>query len=367
MEQYRTLERRRGLPVAMKAFLAIAIVALSATILWVGGGAVGPFVSSVVKGFGTFFSDVGAAASSPKATDAPQVGDAPVITQPEQPYTNADTIDVTVTVPSALVGLEGYSVRLYVTLPDTDPTVAGEAPVSSVSKVVIPGIALADGRNDFTATILGPGGETEPSSVATWIQDTSKPKISVISPKDGAQATKSPVTVKGKSQADALVRLQNAANGAVATATADTDGLWEAAIALAQGVNAITVTATDPAGNENEMTLNLRLGDGRLTVSVSGSAYRFKAPNLPKAVTFTATVRGADGLPLPGALVLFTLSVPGLEAAVSGEIPADGDGKATFSTTIPAGALPGSGLVTVLVTTSDGQTATDRVVLTVIE
>ena len=101
--------------------------------------------------------------------------------------------------------------------------------------------------------------------------------------------------------------------------------------------------------------------------SVSGSAYRFKAPNLPKAVTFTATVRGADGLPLPGALVLFTLSVPGLEAAVSGEIPADGDGKATFSTTIPAGALPGSGLVTVLVTTSDGQTATDRVVLTVIE
>ena len=365
MEPYRNMERRSGLPFGMKVFLAAAIAALSLTILWVGSGAVGPFISEMVKGFGTFFTNIGTAAGSTKPTEAPLVGDAPVIDPPDQPYTNADTIDVTVTIPAADVGQTGHSVRLYVALADGAPGVVAEKPVGALSKVTLPGVPLSNGRNDFTATIVGPGGETEASPVVTWIQDTAKPKLTVTSPKDGTQVAKSPVTFKGKSQANATIRLQNTTSGAVASATAAADGAWEASLALSQGVNAITITATDPAGNESTSSLTVRLGEGHMTVQVSGTAYRFNVAKLPKAVTFTAAIRGADGQPLAGAVVLFTVSVPGLEAIVSGEVVTDGTGVATFSTTIPAGAMPGSGLVTALVSTSDGQTATDRAVLTV--
>ena len=98
--------------------------------------------------------------------------------------------------------------------------------------------------------------------MATWILDTSKPKITVISPKNNAQVKQDKVTVKGKSQALAEVRLQNAANGAIATVKAGKDGLWSASLAVANGGNAITITATDPAGNANTAQLNVRKGSG---------------------------------------------------------------------------------------------------------
>ena len=81
---------------------------------------------------------------------------------------------------------------------------------------------------------MGPGGESERSAVATWVLDTSKPKVSVISPKNNAQVKKASVTVKGKSQAGAEIRLQNAANGAIATTTAGKDGLWETTVAIGE-------------------------------------------------------------------------------------------------------------------------------------
>ena len=78
---------------------------------------------------------------------------------------------------------------------------------------------------------MGPAGESERSAVATWVLDQSKPKVSVISPKNNAQVKKAVVTVKGKSQAGAEIRLQNAANGAIATTVVGKDNLWETTLA----------------------------------------------------------------------------------------------------------------------------------------
>jgi hypothetical protein len=66
-----------------------------------------------------------------------------------------------------------------------------------------------------------------------------------------------------------------------------------------------------------------------------------------------------------GATALFTVTVPGLEAIVSGEVATGKSGAATFTTRIPAGATRGSGLASVLVQTDDYGTGTDRQVLTV--
>jgi hypothetical protein len=364
---YRRIERRRGLPLPLKAFLAASVLVLSGAILWVGSGQVGPFVSSVVRGFDGFVSRVGAVAGSPTPTEAPDVADAPSIAAPDQTSTNRDVIDVTVSVPTNVTGTDGYTVRLYVTRADEDPVLLVDQPVGETAVQVITGVQLVAGRNDFQAAIFGPGGESDRSAVVTWVLDTSKPKVTVISPKANAQVKRSEITVKGKSQAQAEIRLENAANGAIATTTAGKDGLWQTRIALASGANAITVTATDPAGNSNSTEILVRKGSGRLTAALSGSQYRFKASKLPRQVTFSVAVTDPDGRRLSGAMALFTVSVPGLEAIVSREIRTNRQGVATFTTTIPSGATPGSGLATVLVTTDNDGRVTDRQALTILE
>jgi hypothetical protein len=353
------------MPFVAKALLAASIVVMGGFIVWAGSGGVGPFLASVVSGFGGFVETVGTAVGSTAPTEAPITSDAPVITSPEQPYTNAETIDVTVRVPAAIAGETGYTVRLYVTLPDTDPKILAESPVGATSVLVIPGVTLVKGSNDLQASVLGPGGESELSPVVSWVFDNVKPKVAVTSPKSGASISKTSTTVKGKTQAGSKVRLANNVNGATATVAAGKDQLWEAKIAIGEGLNVITITITDPAGNVNTGTLKLRHGSGELRAVLTGSAYRFKASKLPKQVSFTVVVTDPGGSRLAGATALFTVSVPGLEPIVSGQIRTNGSGTATFTTNIPRGVMKGSGLATVLVTTDGLGTITDRQVLTV--
>ncbi len=365
LARHRQIERRRGLPVLAKALLAVAVVALGAAILWVGSGGIGPFVSGVAQGFGGLVNRIGAVVASPSPTVPPLIGDAPLIVAPDEPYTNLESVDITVNVPQAVVGQDGYSVRLWVTLKDTQRSVIAEAPVGRTSVLIVPGVALVSGRNDIQASIRGPGGESDLSEVATWVLDQVQPAITIISPKDNAAVTKSAVTVKGKTQARSTIVARNEANGATASTDADKDGLFAITLAVAAGVNGITITATDPAGNAASKVLNVRKGSGKLIVSLTGSIYRFKSSKLPKDATFTVLVTGPDGRPLAGATALFTVTVPGLEAIVSPEIQTGSNGKATFTTRVPKGALAGTGLASVLVTTTDSGTGTDRQVLTV--
>jgi hypothetical protein len=363
--QHRRLERRRGLPLVAKLLLGSSIVVLGAFIVWTGSGGVGPFLASIVRGFGGFVQTVGTAVGSPAPTDAPVTSDAPVIGTPERAYVNAKAVAVTVTVPKSIAGLPGYTVRLWVTLPDKDPAVVAEAPVGATSVIVIPDVPLAKGRNDMQASIVGPGGESERSAVESWVFDNVKPKVEVTSPKNGASVSKATATIKGKTQASSTVRLVDDINGATAAVTAGTDGVWESPIAIGQGINTITITITDPAGNVNTGTLTLRRGSGKLVASLTGTVYRFKASKLPRQVSFTVVVTDPGGHRLAGATALFTVSVPGLQSIVSGQVRTNSSGSATFTTTIPKGAMPGSGLATVLVTAGPLGTITDRQVLTV--
>ncbi len=365
LARHRRIERRRSLPLAAKASLAIAVAALSLGVLWVASGSVGPVIASAVHGFGSFVASIGSAVSSPDPTAAPPVADAPTIVSPEEPYTNADNVDITVRVPTSVLGLPDYTVRLWDTLADKPASVLTEVAVGPTSTLIIPNVPLSKGRNDIQASIVGPGGESEKSAIATWVQDTSKPKLTVISPKDRSSTTKSSITVKGKTQARSSVRLRNDANNATTTADADADGLFEAKIALVSGINTIGVSTTDPAGNTNTTTITVRRGSGKLVVALTGTAYRLRAKKLPRTLSFTVTVTGPDGKRLAGATALFTVTVPGLEAIVSSELSTKSDGTATFTTTIPAGAMAGSGLAAVLVTTDSSGQGTDRQVLTV--
>jgi len=359
------VERRRALPLPIKAALAATVVLLSMGILWVASGAVGPMVDGAVKGLGNVVSSIGNVVASPDATEPPAIADAPTIDAPDEPYTNDDVVDLTVNVPAAWVGKDGYTVRLWVTLPDKDAELLDEVAVGPTSVLVMPDVELQKGRNDFQASINGPGGESELSGVTTWVLDQSRPKITITTPKASSSTTKDTVTVKGKTQGRSTVRIKNDLSTAVVTVEAGKDGLFEAKIGVEPGINTLTVTAVDPAGNPNTETLTVRKGSGDMQVSLSGTAYRFTAKRLPRTVRFTVVVTDPAGRRLPGAIALFTVSVPGLEAIVSDEKTTDGHGVASFTTSIPKGAMPGAGLASVLVTTDNYGLKTDRQVLTV--
>jgi hypothetical protein len=349
----------------VKLAMVASIALLSLGIVWVASGAVGPAVDGAVRGLGGFVSSVGNVVSSPEPTTAPLIPEAPTVVAPDQPYTNDDVVDVTVNVPAYVAGADGYTVKLWVTLKDQAPQMAQEVPVGATSVLVIPEVELEKGRNDLQASIVGPGGESELSAVASWVLDQSRPSIKITSPKDRSATSKPAVTVKGKTQANSTVRVRNDLNGATATVEAGKDGLFQAQVVVDPGINTLTITATDPAGNPNSETLTIRRGSGQMQVALTGNAYRFSAKKLPRRVTFTVVVTGPDGRRVPGATTLFTVTVPGLEAIVSDEQPTNDRGVATFTTSIPKGALPGSGLASVLVTTPDYGQLTDRQVLTV--
>lgn len=366
LARYRRIERRRSLPLPLKAAFALAVVLLGAGVLSVASGAVGPLASGLVSGFGGIIDSVGNAVSSPEPTAAPSISDAPAIVPPDEAYTNEDAVDITVTVPASIVGAEGYAVRLWVTLKDQDAKLVSEGPVGPTSLQVMPGIDLEKGRNEFQASIMGPGGESELSEPVAWVLDQSRPKVKIIAPAKASSATsKSSVTVKGKTQARSTVRLKNDLSGAVVTVEAGKDGLFQAKVALDTGINRITITSTDPAGNPNTETITVRRGSGSMLVSLTGSAYRFNSKRLPQRVTFQVVVTDPGGRRLSGASALFTVTVPGLEAIVSSELLTNSNGVASFTTRIPKGALPGSGLATVLVTSVEYGEKSDRQVLTV--
>ena len=234
---------------------------------------------------------------------------------------------------------------------DAEPTLVVEQPIGQASVQLIPSVGLDKGRNAFQASIVGPGQESELSAIATWVLDTSKPKLTIISPEDGSSTNKDNVTIKGKTQAGSSVRLKNDDNGATATVDANKDGLFEGKIRLSAGLNAIQITTVDPAGNPNDASLTIRKGSGKTTAKLTATAYQFRTNRLPKQVTFTVQVTDPDGKPIADATALFTVSVPGLEAIVSGEIRTNENGTARFTTSIPKGAMKGSGLATVLVDT----------------
>ncbi len=346
--------------------MAGGILVLAWFCLMIGLGILGPSVSSLVKGFGTMVASMTHITGSPSPSASGLVSDAPVIEPPDQPTTNVASADLTVLLPAAVVGLDGYSCRLYVTLPNAQPAVVAEAPVKGTSTLVFSTLTLAKGLNTFTATIVGPSGESAPSKAVTITLDVSKPKITISSPKNGASVKGTSVTVKGTTQPLSEVQIQDDANNAIVKATADDAGVFSAPITIAAGPNNLTISVTDPAGNGNTATITVSRGSGTLGVTLSSTGYTFSRRKLPANVTFTAVVIGADGKPVAGATALFTVTVPGIPALVSPVITTNGSGKATFSATIPKGAMAGAGVADVLITMPNGnQTTTDHVALTV--
>ena len=126
------------------------------------------------------------------------VSDSPLIAGPAdgEPYTNVPAVDLVLTLPSDAVGAADTFVKIYVALPEQAPAPVAQVPVGTAPQLVVP-VTLTEGANNFTATLLGPGGESEASPVVTWILDTAPPAITLTTPADGATINRQVVEIAG--------------------------------------------------------------------------------------------------------------------------------------------------------------------------
>jgi hypothetical protein len=338
-----------------------AVVAMAVGVLYVGAGGLGRLTAGVGSTVGNFIEGV-TATPVPSVTPVP-VSDAPSIESPAEPYTRDAEVDLVVTVPSALAGDPDYRLRVYLALEDQTPAPIQEAPLAAVARTIIP-VELTKGINDFTVTLVGPGGESEASPVVRYVLDATPPSLKVTSPASGSTVNAKAVKIKGKTQARSTINARNATTGDSLTATADANGVFTVSLPLAEGTNQINLTSTDPAGNEKSTKVTYRRGSGKLDVDLAASSYRFKRGALPSALRLTAAVTDPDGRPLRGAAVTFTLSVPGIPA-VTRDLTSDANGRAVWRTVVPAGASTGAGNVAVQVTAAEFGTATDNTIITV--
>lgn len=330
-------------------------------VLYVGAGGAASVVGAVGSTLGGFVDGVTA---TPVPSPTPVViHDAPSIQSPTEPYTNQEAVDLVVTLPTELAGDPDHRVRVYLALEGQAAAPIDEVQLATTQTMIIP-VALTKGINDFSVTLVGPNGESEPSPIVRYVLDQSKPPIKLSAPKDGATVNRKAIDLEGRSQARATLIARNEKNGTSIAGTAAADGSFTLSLPLASGSNVIRITSTDPAGNVNETELTVRRGSGKLRAALSASIYRIKRSALPEPVRLVVTVDDPDGKPLEGATVTFTLSMPGVQT-VTTAATTSANGRAVFETTIAKGATKGQGSAAVLVETGEFGSTSDQTVITI--
>ncbi len=112
---------------------------------------------------------------------------------------------------------------------------------------------LTEGANEFTAVSLLDGRKTGTSNPVTVTLDTMKPELTITNPKDGETTNRETITVEGTVVDDHLKSVT--VNGQQAAVSGD--GTYSKRILLDDGLNSITVVATDAAGNETTQTVSV--------------------------------------------------------------------------------------------------------------
>lgn len=342
----------------------VAVIALGVGVLLVANGGLGKVAAAIGTTFNGFVTDI-TKTPAPSAPD-PVVADAPTLEAPDEPYTNVSTVDLVGTVPAAVVGSPDSRIRIYLTIGKGDPGVAREVAVGTSQHFLVPGLALSPGTNTFTATIVGSTDlESDHSAAVTYILDRARPKITLSSPKANAIVNARSVQVVGLTQGRSTLSLSNLTTNKTVAGAADAKGAFSIAVPIGTGSNKIQVTVTDPAGNVNVTTVTVQHGTGKLSANLTASFYQVKLNKLPETVTLYVVVSDPDGKALEGARVTFTLTVPGVPAITSSVLTTSNTGKASFTTTIPKGAIAGQCLATVIVQTQAFGDKTARYPITI--
>lgn len=364
VRQHRGIDaRRRRLPLPTRLLLGLSVVALGGAVFLTATGGLGPIVATLGSGFGSAIGKLTATAVPSESIVV--ATNSPIIAQPESAWTNQAQVNLKVTVPSDALGDTNAKVRIYLALQGLKPAPLDEVPIGTSLTMTVP-VELTKGRNDFTATVIRSGVESESSPVVTINLDQDAPKITLKSPKNGSTVNDPVVTIKGTTEAKASLIALNAANGTSVNTNAGPDGSFTLIVSLEPGTNAIHLDATDVAGNVGGLDLSFVQGSGKMSANLSSSLYNINVSSHPSSLRLTVTVTDPTGAPISGATAFFTIQIPGL-GPISGSSTTGPDGRASLTTPLVGTIQVGAGAATVLVTHPVFGQTTDRVALTFVK
>ena len=178
-------------------------------------------------------------------------------TPPAKPTIITPDATLVQTATLTLIGLASgaSAVELFVDNTGTSSASLGTATVANGTWTIT--FDLEEGTNRITATAADAAGNVSESDVVTITLDSGAPnKPTIIAPTATLVGTAS-LTLQGGAEAGSTIQLWSlsgssvvAITGATATATA-TNGGWTITFDLREGLNTITATATDVAGNKS--------------------------------------------------------------------------------------------------------------------
>lgn len=343
--------------------LVVGVLALGGGVLFAATGGIGRIAEALGATMAGFVTDL---TSTPPPSTAPAVlSDAPLLEPPAEPYTREPTVDLVGQVPAELAGASDHRIRIYVAIGDQQPGPITEIPIGQTARFLVPGVILVEGTNAFTATIVGPAGESEPSAAATYVLDATKPNIKLRTPKNGALVNARSVEINGQTQPRSALSFTNVSTGETVIGEADDSGNFKLFVPIGPGINEIDLSSTDPAGNVQVARISVKKGAGVLAAALTSSFYRIRTSKLPEKVRLEVRVTDPDGQPLAGARVTFSLAVPGIPVIASRTIETGTNGGAAWSATIPKGSSTGVASAVVIVKAGDLGETTDRTSITI--
>lgn len=134
-----------------------------------------------------------------------------------------------------------------------------------------PTTALSDGSHTVKFDASDYDGNAAAQKSVTFKIDTVPPTLSVTAPTEGFKTNKAACTVTGKTSdatSGPVIVTVKLNNGTAAEVTVGSDGSFSKALTLVEGVNTITVVATDGAGKTTTVTRTVTLDTSAPVIQV---------------------------------------------------------------------------------------------------
>ncbi|HEY7587508.1 MAG TPA: Ig-like domain-containing protein [Thermoplasmata archaeon] len=251
-------------------------------------------------------------------------------------YIDSSAPDLVVTDPSYTLTQDPSATVSGTTEPGANVTVNGVPATVDGTGAFTEVVTLAEGLNTIEVVATDAAGNFASVTKSVTL-DTTPPALTVDEPTAGSLIGESVVTVSGTTEAGASV----AVNG-VAVAV-DSSGDWSADLALSDGAQTITATATDAAGNHATVTRSV-------TVDTTAPGITLTAPAEPLTNSDSVVVSGI-------------VSDPGASVTVNGNAATVNPTTGAFTTTLTL--ADGVQTITVVATDDAGNEGTATAIITV--
>jgi hypothetical protein len=269
---------------------------------------------------------------------------APILAEPASAFTAKTTWTTRVTL--GPTGIERRVLRLRIYRADRQVL---ELPVKAGKSMPVRNIPLKSGSNVISAVFVAPGGEGPRSNEVTITLDDVAPALTVTQPLDQDIVNAASVTLQGQTEAGLEVTARSLTRAQTQTTSADGSGVFALAVPLVSGANDLEVSTADAFGNRSTLVMTITRGAGVASAQLTLTRTQFRVNSLPTQFDVNVRVVDANGRPVDGAAVTFSLSPPGVPTSTYFATTENGHAS-WLQATLPEGVQAGHGFVTARVT-----------------